>query len=119
MSNPPPPPRNDTLKTHMHADLQRLRLVRRIIPAHGQSYASAPLSSKKPAAAERATTGSKLSMDVTSSATSRPQDACVSDSNAAVLDAEVSGLVQLGAGGDAIAHHEEVEALLAVLLVDG
>lgn len=28
-------------------------------------------------------------------------------------------LAQLGAGGDAIAHHEEVEALLAVLLVDG
>ena len=116
MSNPPP--RNDTLKTHMHADLQRLRLVRRIIPAHGQSYASAPLSSKKPAAAERATTGSKLSMDVTSSATSRPQYAYASASNAAALSAAMI-LAQLGAGGDAIAHHEEVEALLAVLLVDG
>ena len=58
-------------------------------------------------------------MDVTSSATSRPQDACVSDSNAAVLDAEVTGLVQLGAGGNAIAHHEEVETFLAVLLVNG
>ena len=28
-------------------------------------------------------------------------------------------LAQLGAGGDAIAHHEEVEALLAILLVNG
>ena len=101
----------------MHADLQRLRLVRRIISAHGQSRAPAPQSSKEPAAAERATTGSKLIMDVTSPATSRPQDACVSDSNATALDA--TGLAQLGAGGNAIAHHEEVEALLAVLLVEG